>query len=55
MVINVRIKGVVHAINPMVIRPFAILLFVSYSVDFARQFYHSIKDKNGQKNSEKVA
>ena len=31
------------------------LLFISYSIDFARQFYHSIKDKNTEKNSEKMA
>ena len=54
-VINVRIKEVVHAINPMVVKPLAVLLFVSYSIDFARQFYHSIKDKNSEKNSERMA
>ena len=55
MVINVKIKGVVHAINPMAVRLLAALLFISYSIDFARQFYHSIKDKNTEKNSEKMA
>lgn len=55
MVINVRIKYMVHAINPVIVRPLAIVLFVSYTIDFARQFYCSIKDKNSEKNTERMA
>lgn len=55
MVINVRIKLMVHAINPMVVRPLAVLLFVSYTVDFVHQFYRSLRDKNEGNNTEKMA
>lgn len=55
MVINVRIKFMVHAINPMVVRPLAVLLFVSYTVDFVHQFYRSLRDKNEGNNTEKMA
>ena len=55
MVINVRIKLMVHAINPMVVRPLAVLLFISYTVDFVHQFYRSLRDKNEGNNTEKMA
>lgn len=55
MVINVRIKFMVHVINPMVVRPLAVLLFVSYTVDFLHQFYRSLRDKNEGNNTEKMA
>lgn len=45
MVVNVRIKHLVSAIDMRIVRPLSIILLMSYTVDFLCQFYHSRMNK----------
>ncbi len=44
-IVNVKIKHMVLAINPIVVRVVSLVLLTAYLVDFIHQFYRSIMDK----------